>query len=112
MSKEWWVEREFVDRNLVVVRVNDEIQLYQNGALTQDAFRLINEIKEKLFVEEFYAGVFDPNFPNELHFQYPTQKITKSGNYVRISIPARMLSTRRDFVTIKRNEDGTILIIP
>lgn len=109
---EWWVEREYLDRNLVVVKVAQGIILWHEGSLTEAALRLIREIKSSLFVEEHFGGVFDPDVRDELHFQYPTEKILKSGNYYRVAIPAGMIRTKRDFVTIKRNEDGSITIFP
>jgi hypothetical protein len=109
---EWWIEQEYLDRNLVVVKVAHDINLWHEGSLTDVAQHLIREIKSKLFVEEHFGGVFDPDVRDELHFQYPTEKVLKSGNYYRVSIPANMLRTKRDFVTIRRNEDGSITIFP
>jgi hypothetical protein len=111
-KKTWWVDREYLDRNLVVVKVDDSVRLFEKDSPTEEASRIIHEVKSSLFVEDFFAGVYNPKNPNELYFQYPTQKILKTGSVVRIAVPASMLHTKRDFVTIKRNIDGTVLIIP
>jgi|GEM_PF-994177 hypothetical protein len=111
-KKTWWIDREYLDRNLVVIKVDEAVKLFEKDAPTEEANKIIREVKSSLFVEDFFAGVFDAKNPNELYFQYPTQKIIKTGPVVRIAIPASMLHTKKDFVTIKRNMDGTILIVP
>lgn len=108
----WWVEKENLERNMVVVGVSPEVELVSGGELTEEAKALIEEIKLELGVEEFFAGVYTPTTPGKLYFQYPTQKIMRVGEYVRINIPATILKTNRDYVTIKKNPDGTVLIIP
>ncbi|MEM0120617.1 MAG: hypothetical protein QW514_01590 [Thermoprotei archaeon] len=111
-SAKWWVEKESVDRNLVVVGVNLPPPLELNGELTQNTRAVVEEVKSELGVEEYFAGVYNPETPHKLYFQYPTQKIVRVGDVVRVNIPARLLKTTKDYVTIKKNPDGTVLIIP
>ncbi len=111
-SQKWRIERESLERNIVVVAVSPQIQLEHNGELTSEALGVIATIKRELGVEEYFAGVYDPRTPGKLYFQYPTQKIMRVGDVVRVNIPANMLRTTRDYVTIKKNPDGTILIVP
>ncbi len=108
----WWIEREFLDRNLVVIGVQPSVKILEGTQLTDAGLKVAADIRNSLFVEDYFGGLVDPNRPHELHFQYPTQKVIVSGSVVRVAIPAGMLKSRRDYVTIKKNEDGTILIVP
>ena len=92
--------------------MDNSVAIVENGGLSVQGKQIIQEIQDKLAVEPFYAGVVDPIHPNTLLFQYHTEKIMKVGSVIRINVPASMLQTRRDFVTLKRNPDGSVLIYP
>jgi hypothetical protein len=111
-SAKWWVEKESIDRNLVVVGVSPAIVLEDKGGLTPEGISIVDEVKALLGVEEYFAGVYNPQTPRTLYFQYPTQKIMRVGEMVRVNIPANLLKTTKDYVTIKKNPDGSVVIIP
>ncbi|MEM3671368.1 MAG: hypothetical protein QW767_06470 [Thermoprotei archaeon] len=108
----WTVKAEYLDRNLVIVEVSESVPLSTGTGLTSEGERIVADVRARLLVEPYYAGVYSAKRPHELLFQYPTEKIMRVGPVVRINIPASMLQTRRDFVTLKKNPDGTVLVIP